>query len=345
MQKTVTKSVPYFEHPSIKTTPELNWEDLRVFLCVARRLSFRASAQDLGLSFNTVRRHVERLERVTGSRVMARHPRGIELTEEGRTLFEAARSMEATAVEVNRLSRRSPSKDAGRVRITITEGLGTFWLISKLARFQRSYPMLVLEVNCSFREPDVMRMETDISIQLAPPRHADLKSVKLGRMHVMPYASTDYLKTYGTPASFADVANHKVVEQLSPQLDVSAIDRLFPGKPREGFVSIVTNTSTAHFWAVAGGGGIGVLPTYLTALGAAVVPVDIGFVMSHEIQMAYHAEARKTRRMALALDFIKEAFDKNRYPWFGNEFIHPRDFATLAKPASDDGHFFADLTT
>ncbi len=327
MPKNLHQGVPYFEHPSIDTRLSLNWEDVRVFLVVARSASFRAAARELGLSFNTVRRHVDCLERHAGVALLARHPTGIGLTGEGHILLNAAEEMEIAASRVIRTARRGHPTETGRVRINITEGLGTLWLVPRAVSFQRAHPNIILETTCTFREPDLTRMESDLSVQLVQPKQADLKVARIGRMHVMPFASPDYLRIYGTPKTFDDVANHKIVEQLSPQLDIGAVERLFPCKAREGFVAMVTNTSTAHLWAVTHGAGIGMLPTYVAALGANIIPIDIGFRLSHDIWMSYHPEIRKLRRVALAVDFLKSIFDKTRYPWFQDECIDPSEFS------------------
>jgi DNA-binding transcriptional LysR family regulator len=323
MPKLSEQRVPYFEHPSVQTLRKLNWEDIRIFLATAQSPSFRTAADQLGLSFNTVRRHIDRLEHSAGVAMFARHAKGVELTREGRMLLESAKKMETAAADVGRLTRHDIPGESGRVRINVTEGLGTFWLVPRLVRFQRAHPNIIVEANCTFREPDMARMEADISIQLTQPPQGDLKIVRLGTMHVIPFASPDYLSVYGRPTSLKDIASHKIVEQLSPQLDLSAVDRLFPGKPREGFVSFVTNTSTAHLWAVARGAGLGMLPTYVHWLGANVVPVDVDLRLNHAIWMTYHPNARKLRRIGLLIDFIKDNFDRKLFPCFSDEYIAP----------------------
>lgn len=331
-------TVPYGEHPRVETLPGVNWEDIRVFLAVAQSNSFRRAALALGLSFNTVRRHIDRLESTSGMVLFARHSNGIEITNDGRALLDSAREMERAAVGIRRRSQKSGRNLKGRVRITITEGLGTFWIIPRLTEFQRSHPHLVLEVNCSFREPDLTRMEADIAIQFSKPTHAELKITKLGRLHIMPFASPEYLRTFGIPTSLHDVENHKIVEQLSPQLDVTAVDRLFPDKQREGFVSVVTNTSTAHFQSVARGAGLGMLPTYLTALGARIQPVDLDFKLSHDIWLSYHADSKRLRRVAATINWLRDTFEPKLFPWFSDEFVHPTEFAVTDARLVDSNH-------
>ncbi|MGH1418943.1 MAG: LysR family transcriptional regulator [Hyphomicrobiaceae bacterium] len=339
MPKIRRQSAPYMEHGSVDTLKRFNWDDLRVFLAVTRTNSFRAAAIDLGLSFNTVRRHIERLEHRAGVPYLVRHAQGVEITREGHALLNKVEKMESAAIEIGRLNSRSLPSVSGRLRINITEGLGTFWLVPRLVEFQRAHPNLIVEANCSFREPDLTRMEADIAIQLVKPKHADLKVVRLGRMHAMPFASADYIKLFGTPKSIREIENHKIVEQLAPQLDVSAVARLFPEQKREGFVSLVTNTSTAHLWAVMSGAGIGMVPTYLAAIGAQLTPIDVGLTVQHDIWMAYHPDTKRLKRAAVAMEWLKENFDGSKFSWFADEFIHPNDITPTNTKDTFAGRF------
>lgn len=341
MPKSLTKGVPYFEHPLMTQPQAFNWESVRVFLRLVRAGSFRSAAADLGIATNTVRRQLELLERDVGNSLVARGVAGIDLTPEGRQVFEAARRMEEAAYDVQRHANRGLSQLTGTVRISVTEGIGTFWLMPRLVEFQRAHPKLIVELNCTMRPSDPGRLESDIGVQISRPTNLDLKAVRLGRMHAMPFASREYLQTYGRPQSIDDVRRHRIVEQLSPQLYNDKVDELFPGVPREGFVAVVTNTSTAHYWAVAKGGGLGMLPTYLWAIGARVEPVDIGLVSEFEIWMTYHPSTRRTPRVAATIEWLKTAFDAKVFPWFRDEFIHPDRFgqagAELAGPNLFDG--------
>ena len=323
MRKSLSTSVPYFEHPTVEHIRDLNWESIRVFLCLKRAGSFRGAAGQLGIATNTVRRHVDQLELDVGSALVARGAQGIDLTNEGRALFEAATQMEQAARHVHRVSQKGLSQLTGNVRISVTEGIGTFWVMPRLVEFQRAHPKLIIELNCTMRPPDPGRMEADIGIQISRPTNPELKGVQLGRIHAMPFASREYLETYGRPSSIEEVKQHRIVEQLSPQLYNDAVGKLFPDQAREGFVAVVTNTSTAHYWAVAKGAGLGMLPTYLWAIGARVEPVEIGLHTHFDIWMTYHPNTRRIGRIAATIDWLKTLFDPKVFPWFRDEFIPP----------------------
>ena len=319
----LSTGVPYFEHPAAERLARLNWEAIRVFLELADNGSLRGAAVTLGLSTNTVRRHIDILEKDVGAVLIKRGYAGVELTPEGRALVDAVAPMQRAANDALRIARRGFSPLSGFVRISVTEGIGTFWVMPRLVDYQRAHPRMVIELNCTMRPANLVKMETDIGIQITRPTDPDMKAVKLGRMHATFFATREYLATYGRPRSIEEMAAHKVVEQLSPQVQHQEYDRLFPGRERSGFVSIVTNTSTAHCWAVVNGAGIGMLPTYLWAIGAPVEPVEVGYHTSYDIWLVYHPDSRRMRRVAATIDWLRGLFDPNAHPWFRDTYLPP----------------------
>jgi hypothetical protein len=78
--------------------------------------------------------------------------------------------------------------------------------------------------------------------------------------------------------------------------------------------------------------GIGVLPTYIVALGTDLIPVDLGVRHEIDIWMTYHPDVRSVRRVSVFIDWLRSLFDGKRYPWFADEFIHPRDLLRTPPP-------------
>jgi DNA-binding transcriptional LysR family regulator len=323
--------VPESEHddaPPLLASQRIlsNWDGVRVFLQVVRRGSFRSAAEQLGESVNALRRHVQELERQLGSPLMTRHVDGVRMTPEGAEVFTAAQRMEAASFGLVRARERVDTAISGEVRLAITEGLGTFWLTPRLIDFQRTYPKLLIDMSCAMQSADVLRMEADASVQVTRPTSPDLKIIKVGRLHVMPYASKEYLDRYGVPKSIPDLLRHRIVLQIADQLtSQQEYDALFPGVPQPGFVAVRTNAGSAHYWTIAKGAGIGMLPSYAYAIGAQVVPLDIGLYRPVDIWLAYHPDAGRIPRVRRMLDWIIDSFDPKKFPWFADEFIHPRD--------------------
>ena len=327
MQPRSRRGVPPAEHLEDRRRSLLpDWDAIRVFLEVVRAGSFRAASERLGLSVNTICRRVNELEHQLGATLLTRHVDGVRTTSEGAQILSAAERMEAASFGLVRANDRAANTLSGEVRIAVTEGLGTFWLAPRLVEFQRAYPRLLVDLSCAMRSADVLRLEADAAVQLSRPTSPDLKVVRLGRLHSMPFVGRSYIDTYGLPHSIEDLPNHRIVLQIAEQTATQEFyNRLFPGVPQPGFVAVRTNVSSAHYWAIAKGAGIGMLPTYASAIGARVVPVDLDLRVAFDVWLTYHPDARRIPRARRMIDWIIESFDPRQFPWFRDEFIHPRD--------------------
>lgn len=338
MQPLVQRGVPLPERKeSAPTSATPDWESVRIFLEVVRRGSFRSASECLGQSVNVLRRRIDELEHQMGTTVLTRHVDGVRATTEGEQIFAAAEQMEAASFNLMRARDRAVPTFAGEVRIAVTEGLGTFWLAPRLVEFQKSYPRLLVDLSCAMRSADVLRLEAEVAVQLAKPTAPDLKIVRLGRLHAMLFAGRSYIEAYGQPKTRDELLKHRFVLLMADQTAAKEnYDRHFPGVPQAGFVSIRTNVSSAHYWTIAKGAGIGWLPTYAGAIGARVVPVDIGsdFRLSLDIWLAYHPDVNRIPRVRKTIDWIVESFDAREFPWFGDDFLHPNEMPKQYRGAS-----------
>lgn len=303
-----------------------DWDTIHVFLDVARCGSFRAAAHRLRTSVNQLRRRVDDLERHLGIKLLTRHVDGVRVTAEGEKILVAAAQMEEAAFDIARAKQATTQDYAGEVRVAVTEGLGTFWLVPRLVEFQRAYPHLLIDLKCEMKSADVLRLEADLAIQITKPVSPDLKVVRLGRQYIALFAAQSYVDIYGSPKTKEELMRHRVVFLMAEQgRGQEYYDELFPGKPQPGFVAMRTNVSSAHYWAIAKGVGIGWLPTYAAALGGQIVPVDIDLRFPFDIWLTYHPDVSRIPRVRRLIDWLIEAFDSRRFPWFRDEFIHPNE--------------------
>lgn len=308
---------------------DVHWDDVRIFLRCAEAGSFRKAADILSLNASTVARRIEGFERRLGYQLFSRLNEGLAITAEGRTLIDAARSMERSFFDLSRRMEAPRAEHRGAVRISITEGLGTFWVTPMLVGFTRLYPNLVVDLNCTIESADVLKLEADLSIQFTRPQQDAQKLVRLGRLHNVPFASPVYVDRYGLPKSKAEMRDHRIVDQVGRQLEEGAWARHLGLDNVEGIVGIRSNASSAVFYAVEKGAGIGALPSYASALGADLIPVDIKVHQPMDIWLTYAPNARHAKPVDHVIDWIRSIFDPGRYPWFRDDFIHPNELKDM----------------
>lgn len=307
-----------------------DWDDIRLFIAAAECGSLRRAAERLRMSSSTIVRRIDKLEYSLQVRLFDRLPDGVELTTAGAAILQHAKRMEITSYELQRAVQGRDANPSGLVRVSITEGLGTYWVAPRLVELQRTNPKLIIELKCAMESADVLRMEADIAVQFTRPTNPDLKVTKLGRLHIYPFASRDYIATYGMPRSREDILNHRLVDQSAPQLEDGVAARFLGIENPEGIVGMRTNASTAHYHAVEKGAGIGGLATYAAVLSDDLEPIDVGFHHSVDIWMTYHPDVRSSARVSIMIDWLRETFSPQRFPWFRDEFIHPRELRELS---------------
>jgi DNA-binding transcriptional LysR family regulator len=329
MHLAVERGVPLEERKA--TTAGLpDWDAARIFLEVVRCGSFRSAAERLGLSINVVRRRIADFERQTGATLFTRDVHGARLTEDGAAMVSAVERMETASFELLRASDGVANALSGEIRVAVTEGLGTFWLAPRLVEFQQSFPNILVDLYCAMRSADVSRHEADVAIHLSRPSALDVKMVRLGRMHMNFFASQKYLETREAPRSLEEMRRHRLVLQVADEAAAKeAFESVFPGYAQRDLLVMKTNVSSANYWAVANGAGIGVFPTYALALGGKLVPLDVDLRWSFDIWLSYHPTSGRIPRVRQMIDWLIEAFNPAKYPWFRDEFIHPRELKAV----------------
>ena len=115
--------------------------------------------------------------------------------------------MEAAAFGMMRAKDATAPDISGEVKIAVTEGTGTFWLAPRLVELQRAYPKLLVNLKCAMSPADVSNLEADLAVQLVRPNSPELKVVRLGFLHTMPFAAQSYINTYGLPTSVGGIEN------------------------------------------------------------------------------------------------------------------------------------------
>lgn len=318
------------QHREALQAGDLAWDDIRIFLGCVEAGSFRKAGERLGLNASTVGRRIDGIEGRLGYALFSRVKDGLLITPEAKALTATARMMERSFYDLVRKMQEPATNHRGLVRLSLTDGLGTYWVTPLLVEFTRQNPNLIVEVNCAVDSADVHRLEADVSIQFARPENPDVKVVRLGRLHVYPFASKAYAERYGLPKRIEDMVNHRLVDQVGPQMLDGAWAHYLRLESVEGIVGIRSNASSAVFYAVEKGAGIGALPTFACALDAPVVPVDLGIHHHMDIWLTYHPDVRGTKRVGHFIDWVKSIFDPGRYPWFRDEFIHPTDLVKMA---------------
>lgn len=181
---------------SRRSLPPLN--ALRAFEVSGRRLSFRAAADELGVTQGAVAQQVRALEEHLGLALFQRHPRGLQLTVAGAAyLAEVTRAFDTLADATGRLLVRPDT-----VTISVTPTVAAKLLIPRLGDLQAALPDVELRTVATEALSDFERDQVDIAVRLTrPPFAADLEAKLLFRQDLVAVASPRLVGNVTLPLS------------------------------------------------------------------------------------------------------------------------------------------------
>src|ERR1700733_15390174 len=160
----------------------MDWNDVRVFLAVARQGSMRAAGRMLGLSQPTIARRLAAFEATFGGLALFdRLPEGLRLNATGERLVPAAETVEDAMLTLERQRAAASPVLSGTVRISTGECAAGF-----LARFLSGSataalpPGITLELVESRQTANLARREADMALRHQPPDSGDFYVSKAG---------------------------------------------------------------------------------------------------------------------------------------------------------------------
>ena len=150
----------------------MDWDNLQVFLTIARTGRVSAAARRLGVEHTTVSRRLETLEKELAVPLFYRTTAGYLLTPHGKNVIASAETMERAAMAVAARAREGSSAIAGRVRLALAPEFASHWLAPRLPAFRAKHPHIELQVLVGTRERDLTRGEAEHVDSIASPASA-----------------------------------------------------------------------------------------------------------------------------------------------------------------------------
>lgn len=282
----------------------MNWDDVRVFLAVARQGQLLGAARSLGLNHATVARRLNALEQALGSTFFIRRTNGTELSGEGERFLIHAERMESAMLAAQEAA-GADSQIAGTVRVGAPDGFGVAFLAPRLGRLTRRHPGLRVELVPVPRAFSLSRREADIAVAIERPREGRLVARKLTDYQLGLYAARDYLNERGMPASLEQLGEHQLVGYVEDLIFSPWLD--YTGEfSRQWRSSLAISSAMGQAEAVRAGAGIGILHTYMAKGDERLVAILPEHKLTRSYWTVVHEDLRAIRRVALVSEFLSE---------------------------------------
>jgi DNA-binding transcriptional LysR family regulator len=272
---------------------DLNWDDLRFFLAIARSATLSGAARKLQVNQTTVTRRLESLETMLGARLFDRSPGGVIPTSAAADILQVAERVEDNVASIERKLIGQDMRLVGELRVT-TIDMCAYHDAALFESFIDHYPEIELELSVGYIARNLTRREADVAIRWTdkPPEH--LVGQQVASAQYALYAATALLQRFPKNAALSDypwvdwdIANQARVTAAWMQKNV----------PDARIVCRYDMALALHA-AVRTGIGVGFMPCAYGDIDAdltRVRPVESGFAIG--IWLLTHPDLRSTARV------------------------------------------------
>jgi DNA-binding transcriptional LysR family regulator len=283
----------------------MNWDDVRMFLAVARTGQILAASKRLGVNHATLSRRVTALEESLKTRLLIRRTNGCELTAEGEIFVHAAERMETEMLTAQAQIGRIDTAIAGTVRVGAPDGFGVSFLAPRLGRLTARFPELRIQLVPVPRSFSLSQREADIAITLERPQQGRLISSKLTDYTLGLYASQEYLASNGSLETIEDLKSHRRIGYVEDLIFTASLN--FTGEVMRSWdAAFEISSATGQTEAVRSSAGIGILHNYIARQYPELIRILPDTTIRRAYWTTYHESARDLVRVRTVADFLQE---------------------------------------
>ncbi|SFC06497.1 LysR family transcriptional regulator [Pseudoalteromonas denitrificans] len=285
----------------------MNWDDLKVFLEVARSETLTMASKRLNIDPSTVSRRIHKLENELGTQLFDRSVTGHLLTEHGHELLTTALEIEQKTVATLDILQGKNLENKGNIRIGTTDAFGSYFITEQLTAFHNTHKYISIDLLPLQRLVKLTQYEADLAVTIEKPENKSLVVTKLCDYRLKMYASKDYLEKNTDINCLSDLSNHATIGYVD---DLIFSDQLcYLDRYLEKVKPVFRSTSViAQYKAVQNGLGLAILPCFLASNANNLVPVlenEINIIRS--FWMAAPIERKRLARVNKLWQHLKEA--------------------------------------
>lgn len=287
-----------------KGSDDTNWDNVRVFLAVARAGQILSAAKKLGMDHATASRHLSALEGSMGTRLVERRTSGCVLTPAGERLMTVAERVESELLHVESELTYSDLTVRGLVTVSVPESFGFYFLAQHTGALMTRFPELSLRLLSQPNTISLSKREADVAVALERPTEGRLVSRKLVDFPNGLYMSKGLLSE-GPIASIPDLLDRTLVagpDDLKLLATSGELEPLRAVLERKHYLEC--SGLLGQVEAIRAGVGFGILPAFVARQIPELVQVfpEISFEQSFWIVL--HLNVREVRRIREVQQFV-----------------------------------------
>lgn len=273
-----------------------HWDDLKIFLAVARSESLTAAGRLLKVDPATVGRRIARLEEALRAPLFAKSPQGYALTNEGhRLLGHAMRAEQEMTAAFEDLAGQE-GQLSGQIRLGAPDGAANFLLPQVCSDIVDRNPDLEVQIVALPRVFNLSKREADMALGVSAPTAGRLSVQRLTDYKLHLVASKNYLRRAAPIRGKADLRHHRFIGYIQDMIFDKELDYLSEAEVDR--VHLSSNSVSVQFNWIRQGAGIGVVHDFTIPYARGLVkvlPEEISLTRS--FYLIRHADDRRLERM------------------------------------------------
>lgn len=194
-----------------------NFNELHIFLVVARERSFTRAAGKLGVSQSALSHAIKALEARLNLRLLTRTTRSVAPTEVGERILACLEPRLADLEQALETITQQNGRAAGNIRLSTGEHAARSVLWPRLKPFLREYPEINIELVVDNGFVDIVEGRFDAGIRLGERVDKDMVAVRIGPdMRMAIVGSPDYFSANAIPQTPHELQFHSCINMRLP---------------------------------------------------------------------------------------------------------------------------------
>ncbi|MCF6325520.1 MAG: LysR family transcriptional regulator [Gammaproteobacteria bacterium] len=284
----------------------INWNDLNIFLEIAREKTLSGAALKLGVAHSTIFRRINNLESNLKVKLFSRNPDGYQLTEIGKEVLADVKGARSHVDAIHRLLDNSNSDLHGDVYVTAPHNLAYRFMPGYIAHFRELYPLIRINLMVSNKQYNLSRLEADLAIRATSHPPIDLVGKKLFTLQWAAYASAEYINTHGQPNNLTEIKQHLLITSDKTLSKLPAYAWIEDNVPRDQVVMRCNDLVSMSSFSQAGI-GISLLPDDQAKPGL-IRLFELDKRITSDIWLLIHPDMRQCSRLITFRNFLMNSF-------------------------------------
>lgn len=195
----------------------------RVFCEVVKYKNISKTAEKLFVSQSAITQSIKKLENTLGGKVFYRNKFGVELTDEGKHLYEYIKDSVETINNAENIFSKHINLEKGKIRIGGGNSLTASLILEPLTNFIKKYPNIEISISSGITDVLMQKLvngELDIVVLNLPytsKTYSNVETISLRKSSFCFFASKKYLKERPMK-EFKEIEKHTFILPKSPSV-------------------------------------------------------------------------------------------------------------------------------